>query len=241
MAQIRQLRRAEPSYRDRKLCVIEFINYQMAALQELHNQSYKRATFYFVNGDDDNILQHIILPNHNIPGKIKDIQIKYCGSKLKKSAQFDKFVQEEVPSKFQSRFSKSEKGVDIEMCCDALRLASADRLDRLFILTNDSDFIPLFRTIKEFGSNISIFYLSCKNPPNADLLREADTYTVVSPDGLVGMFLPLPRAQEGPLNSEASQAEADSKKIVEQKPESEKPDAAPSDLIAEAVPSQEAE
>jgi len=239
MAQIRQLQRAEPAYRNRKLCVREFISYQLTALQALHNQSYKRATFYFANGDDSNINEYLLLPDHNVPGTIRDIHFKYCGHKLKKSAEFDKFVEEKVPSKFQSRFSKSEKGIDIEMCCDALRLASASRLERLFILTNDSDFIPLCRTIREFGANISIIHLSRSNPPNADLLREADTYDVVLSDGLDRMFHALPLEAEGQVELGTLPMEIETESFAEQKPESEKPDAAPSDLSNVAGLSQE--
>ena len=240
MAQIRQLGRAENKYKERKLCIKKFIEYQINNLSELHNNSYKRAIFYFVNGDDDNISQYLILPSYIVPGEIRDIHVKYCGHKLKKSNEFDRFVEEKVPRKFQNRFSKSEKGIDIEMCCDALRLASADRLDRLFILTNDSDFIPLCRTVKEFGVNISILHLSKSNPPNQELLREADTYDIVSAEGLDSMFLLQPGAAEGPRNLNTSYAHAETERIVKHEPESEKPDAEPSDLTPVAGHSQEA-
>jgi hypothetical protein len=104
MAQIRQLQRAQPIYRNRKLCPRRFIDYQMLALEDLHGRSYKRATFYFANGDDANISEYLLLPDHNSPGIIRDIHFKFCGHKLKKSAEFDKFVEENVPQKFQSRF-----------------------------------------------------------------------------------------------------------------------------------------
>ncbi len=53
------------------------------------------------------------------------------------------------------------------------------------------------------------------------------------------MFLsPLP-VPEGSRNLETSHADVELEVTVEQKPESEKPDAAPSDLIAMAAPSQE--
>ena len=99
-----------------------------------------------------------------------------------------------VPPKFQDRFSKSEKGIDIEICCDALKLASASRIERLFLLTNDDDFIPFCRTIKEFGANISIIHLSETVNRNVSLLREVDSYDVVSSRHLQQMFLPIPEA-----------------------------------------------
>lgn len=236
-AQIRQLQRAQPIYRNRKLCPRTFINHQMNTLHDLHGGSYKRATFYFANGDDANITEYLEMPDHKFPGAIRDIHFKFCGHKLKKSAEFDKFVEENVPAKFQSRFSKSEKGIDIEMCCDALRLASAARLERLFILTNDSDFIPLCRTIRDFGSNISLIHVSASNPPNDELLREVDSYDVVPEDRLAQMFIPLPVDPELPLVSESSPGQV--LELSDQTPHSEKPDAEPSDLASVADPSVE--
>ncbi len=227
MAQIRQLQRAKPEFRNRRLCPRKFLDHQMTSLNDLHGGSYKRATFYFANGDDANIADYLISPEYSVPGIVRDLHFKFCGNKLKKSVEFDKFVEESVPQKFQGRFSKSEKGIDIEMCCDALRLASASRIGRLFLLTNDGDFIPFCRTVKEFGANISIIHLSTSNPPNADLLREADSYDVV-PDALLGqMFTPPPDSSDLPLTSSDKNPEA---VALDQEPQSEKPDTEPSDL-----------
>jgi uncharacterized LabA/DUF88 family protein len=55
----------------------------------------------------------------------------------------------------------------------------ASRVDRLFLLTNDDDFIPFCRTMKEYGANVSIIHLAAKVPKNISLLREADSYDVV--------------------------------------------------------------
>jgi uncharacterized LabA/DUF88 family protein len=225
-AQIRQLRRAQPAYRERKLCPREFIHQFVSQLHELHEGSYKRATFYFPQGDEASVEEHLRVPNHRQPGEIRDLQLKFCGHKLKKSAEFDKFVEESVPAKLQGRFSKSEKGIDIEICCDALRLASSSRLERLFLLTNDEDFIPLCRTLKEFGTNISIIHLSEYSSPNADLLREADSYDIVPAGALGGMFFPL--SVEGPTSHQ--DVESESKSSAAGEPESEKPKTEPSDL-----------
>jgi uncharacterized LabA/DUF88 family protein len=230
-AQIRQLQRAKPAYRGRKLCPREFLSHFMMSLQELHQNSYKRATFYFPKGDEAAVEEYIRLPDQRRPGEVRDLHFKFCGHKLKKSAEFDKFVEENVRSRFHNRFSKSEKGIDIEMCCGALRLASAARLERLFILTNDGDFIPLCRTLKEFGANISIIHLSDATPPNAELVREADSYDIVATHALDAMFFPLPADRErkpGEADVLAGEREVDSP--IAGKPESEKPDAEPSDL-----------
>jgi uncharacterized LabA/DUF88 family protein len=200
----------------------------MSALEELHGGSYKRAVFYFPKGDEAGVEEFITMPDHRISGEVRDIHFKFCGHKLKKSNEFDRFIEESVPSKFQGRFSKSEKGIDIEICCDALRLASMAKVDRLFLFTNDGDFIPLCRTIKEFGANISVLHLSDLIVPNIELLREADSYDTVPIVALDEMFMPsvvrpptVP-GQENGLDGALMEAAATS----------EKPSAAPSDLLS---------
>lgn len=169
------------------------------------------------------------MPDHQRPGEIRDLHFKFCGHKLKKSAEFDRFVEEQVPSKFQSRFAKSEKGIDIEICCDALRLASAARLERLFLFTNDGDFIPLCRTLKEFGANISILHLSAVTPPNTELLREADSYNVVSTDAFDAMFFPV-HAESELISGETRDREGEIAYPDALEPASEKPETEPSDF-----------
>ncbi len=189
-AQIRFLQRVDASFVGRKLSAKRFVLYFMhEALPELHGRAYKRAIFYFPNGDETAAGEALDIPDPKEPGLIRDIHFKYCGSKLKKSTEFDTWV-ETIPSKFQSRFAKSEKGIDIEMCCDALRLASAAKVDRLFLFTNDSDFIPFCRTVKEFGVNISILHLTNDYTPNFDLLQVADSYDVVAAEALQRIFVP---------------------------------------------------
>lgn len=230
ISQIRQLRRARPIFDNRKLCIRRFMGFFMSNLRDLHAAQYKRATFYFPSGDDQNVIDHFIIPDFKNPGEVRDISLKYCGHKLKKSAEFDKFVEETVPPRFKGRFSKSEKGIDIEICCDALKLASAGRIDRLFMLTNDSDFVPFFRTLKEFGANISLIHLSDVAQNNYDLLREADSYDVVNERSLYDMFLPAPSPEE----IESERLTLESLLGIETLTDmiSEKPEAAPSDMKA---------
>jgi uncharacterized LabA/DUF88 family protein len=214
-SQIRQLRREDPSFSGRKLCPNRLVEHFMRALTQLHGNSYKRVIFYFPEGDETVVEDYLVMPDHRKPGEIRDIHFKFCGQKLKKSTEFNEFVETQVPDKFKDRFSKSEKGIDIEMCCDAFKLASASRLERLFILTNDDDFVPFCRTIKEYGANVSIIHLSDTVNGNLSLLREADSYDVVPRSELQRMFLPVPDApapQQEPLASAL------------------KPDAAPSDM-----------
>lgn len=234
-AQIRSLRRSDPTFENRKLCPKKFVEYLMSGIPDLLEGTYKRFTFYFPTGDEAAADFYLELPDARQPGQVRDMHFKFCGQKLKKSADFDKWAEEECPARFRDRVTKSEKGIDIEMCCDALRLASRSHVDRIFLLTNDADFIPFCRTIKEFGTNISIIHLSDATTPNFDLVREADTYDVVPRDKLQGIFLPatLGAQDEG---DEVAAAECGTTSTegedgsVPSDISSEKPVASPSDL-----------
>jgi uncharacterized LabA/DUF88 family protein len=230
-AQIRQLWREDPSFKGRKLCPKRLLSYFMTTLRELHGGAYKRAIFYFPRGDETAVEEYLVIPDHKKPGEIRDIHFKYCGHKLKRSADFNEFVETQVPPKFRDRFSKSEKGIDIEICCDAFKLASASRLERLFLFTNDDDFTPFCRTIKEYGANISIIHLLDTVNRNVSLLQEADTYDVVARQHLQSLF--LPEAQVLP----SAEIQAPPK---EPPVSALKPDAEPSDMALEGpiVPSE---
>jgi uncharacterized LabA/DUF88 family protein len=186
-SQIRILQKSDPAFRKRQLIADQLIKYFCAALVELGTHEFKRAVFYFAQGDEVAIEEWILGPEFHKPGAVRDIHFKYCGHKLKGSASFAEFVST-VPPKFHGRFSKSEKGVDIELCCDALKLASASRMDRLFLLTNDDDFLPLCRTLKEFGANVSLIHLHDLISPNLSLVKETDSYDVVPIGALESLF-----------------------------------------------------
>jgi uncharacterized LabA/DUF88 family protein len=189
-AQIRVLQRQDRSFEKRRLVASKLIESFCKNLAILGARDFKRATFYFPKGDEVAIEDYLVGPEFNKPGAVRDIQFKFCGQKLKGSAPFTEFVESTVPLKWRDRFSKSEKGVDIEICCDALKLASASRMERLFLLTNDDDFLPLCRTLKEFGTNISIIHLTDFVAPNTSLVSEVDSYDVVPGSDLQDMFVP---------------------------------------------------
>jgi len=150
------------------------IHHFILNLRDLHNGQYKRAVYYFAKGDP-RIEEYLSLPDFKEPGLIRDVYFKYCGGKLRGSKGYDEFLKT-VPSKYRDRCSKSEKGVDTELCCDALQLSATGKLERLFLLTNDSDFIPLCKRLRDFGSNVSLLSLSESNIVNKELVKECDTY-----------------------------------------------------------------
>ena len=187
MAQIRVLWKKDPLFNWRRLNPLEFIKHLQFSFPELGSANFKRAEFYFPNGEL-NLNTFLVMPKKPEPGLIRDVHFKHCGEKLDRSAAYEKWLEEEVPPQWRDRCVKSEKGVDIEICCDALRLASAGKMDRLFFLTNDRDFIPLCKTLKDFGVNVSLIHLSKFSTPSQQLVNECDSYDLLNPAHLESIF-----------------------------------------------------
>jgi len=147
---------------------------------------YKRAVFYFAEGDSQ-LKQFVEFPDRKTPGLIRDVEFRSCGRKISRSARYEEWL-DTVPDEFRERCQRSEKGVDIEICCDALHLASAKLLDRLLLLTNDSDFVPLCQMLKQLGANISLIRLSEARAVNEELVEACDTYDIVDERHLLAVF-----------------------------------------------------
>ncbi len=197
LAQVRTLWKKEPLFNWRRLNPLEFIRYLAYSLTELGSTSYKRAVFYFPSGERD-LETYLLMQASIVPGIVRDVHFKYCGEKLDRSASYEAWL-ETVPPQWKDRCIKSEKGVDIEMCCDALRLASLGKMDRLFLLTNDRDFIPLCKTLKDFGVNVSLIHLSKFTNPNKLLVEECDSYDLLPHSYLETVFEKLVTLPEASL------------------------------------------
>jgi uncharacterized LabA/DUF88 family protein len=224
-AQVRQLWRIKKELNNRRLSIIKLVAHFANSLPAIQYGGYKRASLYFPVGDEIAVGKFLVVPDPKKPEAVRDLHLTFCGQKLKKSTEFDRWVEENVPTKFLDRFTKSEKGIDIQICCDALKLASAGRIDRLFLLTNDSDFVPLCRSLREFGSNISILHLFHSGKANADLLPEADSFHVINDDKLEMVF------EAAPVSDDAAGPQtAGSLGLDAAKAKSEKPVTEPSDL-----------
>ena len=191
-AQIRKLRKTQPSFRERKLDPLKLLRYFSRALSDLGSHEYKRGVFYFPKGSYIEVREYFTVPDFKKGGLVRDVHFKYCGKKIKGSKAFDNFISKKMPPKWHDRCVKSEKGVDVRICCDALKLAANNKLERLFLLTNDQDFIPLCETLKDFGTNISLIHLSEDTKVNSDLVKECDTYDYVPKEQLESIFTKAP-------------------------------------------------
>ncbi len=180
------IKKSEKDLASKKLDIVKFANFFCGeSFIALTSGVFKRFVVYFVN-NEDRIQDNIIIPPFDKPGVVEDIQIKYCGKKIRGGATINRWISNHSPPTYiLNRLHRSEKAVDTQICCDALQLTSYGRLDRLSIYTNDYDFVPLCQTLKSMGSNISLFRLEVKRI-NKDLVRECDSFSVV-PEGQLSM------------------------------------------------------
>jgi uncharacterized LabA/DUF88 family protein len=188
IADVRTYRRGHPSLKEKKFWLQELVNDLTGRrLHRLHGQSFKRFVFYFAIGDV-RVKETFQLPNITEPGVGTDIFIQYCGKRLPKSKKVDAWISKyNPPAAVMDKLHRSEKAVDTQICCDALQLAAYNKLNRLFLYANDSDFLPLFSTLRQCGANISLIRLFAKGT-NKDLLKECDSFDVLNDSALLKCF-----------------------------------------------------
>ncbi|MCK4809774.1 MAG: NYN domain-containing protein [Candidatus Omnitrophica bacterium] len=188
IADIKYLQRTNEEIRNKKLSISKFVKYFTGPQFRSLTSGWKRFTLYFVR-NEDRINDLIILPNFTTPGENEDIHVKYCGKRIRSNKSAYRWLEKNTPPKsILEILNKSEKAVDTQICCDALSLSCYDRLDRLFLYTNDFDYFPLCEELKRNGSNISLFRLQKRNI-NKDLIEACDTFSVVEPGRLKTLFV----------------------------------------------------
>ena len=159
--------------------------------REFLDGGYRRFVFYFVR-DDDRLRSFGRIPNFSRPGEVSDLRIEYCGKRIQQFEQAKKWLEEKsAPESVRECLYRTEKAVDTQICCDALQLAATGKLDRLFLYTNDFDFIPLCRSLRQLGANINLFRLR-GTEVNAALAAECDAFHEMD-EGTI-------RANFGPAN-----------------------------------------
>ena len=100
------------------------------------------------------------MPNFKKPWAVEDLEIKYCGKKIPSYRKAEEWLDKyKAPNYVRESLYKSEKAVDTQICCDALVLLSLNKLDRLFLYSNDYDFIPVCQAIKTMWANINLVKL----------------------------------------------------------------------------------
>ncbi len=85
-----------------------------------------------------------------------------------------------------------QKRVDISLGVDLVLLSVKQRIERVVLVTGDSDFLPAVRAAKNEGVLIHLYHGSGPQQPHRDLWEEADDRTLITPDMLHSFLLPPP-------------------------------------------------
>ena len=146
--------------------------------RQYHSGHFRRFTYYFVK-DENRLDAAVVIPDHKKPGEVVDLRIESCGKRVRDLEDPREWLDaNNAPPHVRERLHRAEKAVDTQICCDALQLAARNKLDRLFLYTNDSDFVPLCKTLRSLGININLFLLDTGRV-NEDLAKECDAFTVL--------------------------------------------------------------
>lgn len=175
LSDVKKYKDSHLDLKDKKFDPVIFSDsfFGFSKFEQLHEGSYRRTVFYFVK-DDERTNELIKIPDFAKAGVVRDLEIRHCGKKIPTYEKAKEWLEErEAPGYVMDSLYKSEKAVDTQICCDALVLLSLDKLDRLFLYSNDYDFIPLCLAIKTMGANINIVKLTDLRV-NKCLIQECD-------------------------------------------------------------------
>lgn len=172
-----------------RLDLAKFVHMSNLCFRDVHGGFYKRFTFYFVN-DPERLESLVKFPDAKTPNLIRDMRIEYCGKRIKELESAQKWLDNNnAPDEVRERLHRSEKAVDTQICCDALQLCARDKLDRLFLYTNDYDFVPLCHTLRRLGANVNLFRLQEGNI-NGGMIDEFDGFHTLSTPAVFNTGLP---------------------------------------------------
>ncbi|MCA9602382.1 MAG: NYN domain-containing protein [Polyangiales bacterium] len=188
LADVKTLREQDPRLAELKFNISAMVDFFAGSgLHHYHENSYRRFVFYFAKGDDrtETILK---LPEHARPGAVRDVRIEYCGKRIRAKEEVHEWLREnKAPQHVIDAAHRAEKAVDTQICCDAMQLAAFSKLDRLFLYSNDSDFVPLCRSLRALGININLIRLT-EDRVNHELVCECDAFDVMEKYALDSAF-----------------------------------------------------
>ncbi len=192
LSDIRAIRNANEPLHGRLFVITRLADYFTGErFDKFHSGQWRRFVFYFVQGDD-RLKQDLVLPDPTVPGEIIDLRIEHCGKRIKQFALAKEWLEENKgPDYVSDCLYRSEKAVDTQICCDALQLAARDKLERLFLYSNDYDFVPLCKCLRSLGVNINLIRLSVGNVTK-ELVKECDAYTEMPYPEIVKCFVDPP-------------------------------------------------
>jgi len=74
-----------------------------------------------------------------------------------------------------------QKGVDVLLSVDLVKLSSSNKIDKAVLVSGDSDFVPAVRASKDAGVMVELFYSKGQNISN-ELYQICDDRFVITQD-----------------------------------------------------------
>jgi uncharacterized LabA/DUF88 family protein len=129
-------------------------------------------------------------------------QIKECGHNLKGAKTIPEAELSKLSEEYRDIYPRGEKGVDMELACDALTLAANGAAQCFVFMINDRDFVPLLQAIQRFGANTYIAGLDIRQKVQDSLLSLADRYVTLEPhlNNIFDYTAPVVESQPQPLS-----------------------------------------
>lgn len=191
-ASIYDIQRKQSKYSDKKLDLSEFY---LALLRKWGIEMIKpiRCIIY-VKKDEQRVSDMLHTGDISKPGVKNRWRIKECGQSI---SSIPATELHKISQKYRDHFMRAEKGVDIQLACDSLLLASNNKASNFVFLLNDRDYIPLFEALHGLGSNIYLTALSEKIKIQASLIELADRYLALDEE-LDAMFGIIKQSQVVP-------------------------------------------
>ncbi|HUB93923.1 MAG TPA: NYN domain-containing protein [Verrucomicrobiae bacterium] len=135
-----------------------------------------RTNYYFRTKDERIASMLTVPPPH---GQSGHWQIKECGINLRGMKPVPTEVLDQLPKQYRDLYPRAEKGLDMELACDALLLAASGRVQSFVFLIGDRDFMPLLTAVQRLGSNTYIAGLDVQQHVPSELLNLADRYATL--------------------------------------------------------------
>ena len=188
-ASIFTLWREKPTFDQRKLKIDVFSQSLISKWHEYIGMTV-RVVFYFKVGDN-RINSMLEIPEITKPGGKDHWQIKRCGINVNGIPQEEL---QKLDPKYRDILPRTEKGVDIKIACDVLKLISNGRAENIVFMINDRDYIPLIETVHELGANTYLAGLDSNQTVQKDLCELMDRYMTLDSQlfNIFGVPAPLP-------------------------------------------------
>lgn len=181
-ASIFDLQRKLPKYKGKKLDVSRFAE-ALIRKWSLNIGVTIRCIIYVKKGER-RVQELLHTGNISMPGIKSHWRIKECGQSIQSIPDTEL---QKISQKYRDHFLRAEKGVDIQLACDSLLLASNSKASNFVFLLNDRDYIPLFESLHGLGSNIYLTELSEKIKIQKSLIELVDMYLTLDEE-LDAMF-----------------------------------------------------